>query len=274
MNQNIKIDFHGGTHGHFLEYIVNTYIFRTPKSEVSIFTPNRGSSHEASEAYQRSKQAVCGHFSDNAQGRDADPKYKNFKYSDNDKIVQVSIDQLDDKQFFIALTNLLHRTSGATFDQHMDQIPECIRNNRKLLRDNFYSKIQERETYCNLFPVFKQEALPTYKFNFNSFFSYTMLCAELNQLSIWLDKEFCPDSDLYMLWFEFISLNQGWNSYYRCDKLLTDILSNAPAEIKCTTLEEAWLNYNLTKMCNVYNGTMFSDNYPTNAQEIYKQIYD
>ena len=272
MYPNIKIDFHGGTHGHFLEYIVNTYIYKTPKSEVSIFTPGRGSSHEASSIYQANKRVVCGHFSDNAQGREADPKYKDFKYSESDTIIQISIDQRNDRQFFIALTNLLHRTSGATFDQHMNQIPEHIRNDRKLLRDNFYSKIQEREKYCSLFPDFKREWLPTFRFNFQSFFNYTELCADMYQLAKWLEKDFTPDSDLHTLWSEFILHNQGWHSYQYCAKLLEAILSNTSETIKCTPLEEAWLNYNLTKTCHVYTGSIFESTYPLNTQDIYKLL--
>lgn len=271
MKQNIKIDFHGGTHGNFLEYIVNTQIFKTPESETSIFTPNRGSSHEADDTYQQHREVTCGHFSDNAQGKEDDPKYVGFQYGNDDKIIRIVIDQQTDKQFFIALTNLLHRTSGATFDQHMNQIPESVRNDRKLLRNNLYSKINERQRYCNLFPMFNRVWLPTFDFNFDAFFSYTSFCKELYKLSKWLDKEFVPSNRLYALWSEFIEKNQGYASYIKCDKVMQDILSNTDSKIDCTVLEEAWLNYLLSKF-GVYSNVLDQLEYPTNAQEIYKQL--
>jgi len=35
----IKIDFHGSTHGHFLEYVSNVYIMQTTPSQRNIFKP-------------------------------------------------------------------------------------------------------------------------------------------------------------------------------------------------------------------------------------------
>ena len=47
----IKIDFHGGTHGHFLEYVANVYIMQTTPSQASIFKPPAYSAHAADENY-------------------------------------------------------------------------------------------------------------------------------------------------------------------------------------------------------------------------------
>jgi len=105
----IKIDFHAGTHGHFLEYVTNVFIMLTDPGYISPFTPGVGNSHNTDDIYQQNKIVRCGHFSTNAGGHFADPKYRDHKFHYSDTIVRINIDQSDDRLFFIALTNLLYR---------------------------------------------------------------------------------------------------------------------------------------------------------------------
>lgn len=266
----LRIDFHGGTHGNFLEYVVNVHIFKTTASSTSIYTAGRGSAHEADDMYKQSRIAVCGHFSDNAQGRLAEPKYRDFKFDQDDAVVRIDIDQTDDQSFFIAFTNLIHRTSGATFDEHMSRIPADIRADRQLLRTDFFSKINERALYANLFPKFSFIWNKKYNFPFTSFYSYPEFCVALKQLANWLEQEFVPTENLYNLWVEFIEKNQGWHSYTKCSTIIENSLANIDSKIDCTELEEAWINFNLMKVTG--NLVCNDKTYPTNTQQIYQLI--
>jgi hypothetical protein len=265
MSPNIKIDFHGGTHGHFLEYVVNTYVFKCPQSIDSIYS-DRGSIKEIDRPGRR---VVCGHFSNNAQGRDADPKYIGFEFTPNDKIIRIAVNQEEDS-FFIAFTNLIYRSSGATFEQHMDNIPEEIRSNQALLRNDFYSKINERQRYADLFPKFSYVWNENFEFPFMHFYDFAKFCETLTKLSTWLGEKFVPNTDLYDLWLQFISKNQGLNSYNQCKEIVESILGNQEKRIACTTLEEAWIIYKITKITGVYLN--IDSDFPKSTQQIYEML--
>jgi hypothetical protein len=265
MSPSIKIDFHGGTHGHFLEYVVNTYIFKCPSSIDSIFSV-RGSTVEIDRPDRR---VVCGHFSETAQGRDADPKYVDFEFNQDDRVIRINLDQTNDVDFFIGFTNLIYRSSGATVEDHMAHIPEHIRNNKRLLRNDFYSKINERKQYANLFPKFTYTWPENFDFPFWHFYNFTDFCGSLHKLAVWTNESFTPSEELYILWEEFINKNQGLSSYSRCEDLLTAILGNQFDFIDLTVLEEAWVLYNIAKITGVY---LEFDEFPTSTQQIYEML--
>jgi len=265
MNQNIKIDFHGGTHGHFLEYVVNTYIYKCPPSK-NIYS-DRGSVEEID---MPGRRVVCGHFSKNAQGRNENPKYDNFEFADTDRIIKIDIDQYNDQEFFIAFTNLLNRSSGATLEEHMENIPKEVRKNKKTLRNDFYSKINERTEYANLFPPIVYPWRDHFVFQITSFYNYVEFVESLYQLANWLGESFTPDKSLYTLWDEFDKKNQGLNSYNKCNEILLGILGNQDITVECTVLEEAWILYNIKKITGIY---LDIDKFPTSTKRIYKLLF-
>ena len=60
----ILLDFYSGSHGHFLEYLINVYIFQCPL--VDKFFTNLGTSHgiRNSSNYMNSRLIVAGHYSE------------------------------------------------------------------------------------------------------------------------------------------------------------------------------------------------------------------
>lgn len=260
----IKIDFHGSTHGHFLEYVSNVYIMQTTPSQRNIFKPPTYSAHNPDNNYLNNRIIECGHFSE--------PIYK-LRIDDKDQVIRIVLDQRDDNIFFIAFTNLMFKAGDLGFKKQILHIPDSIRNNKIELRKNFYSKFNEREKYANYYANFLPTSAPVFEFNLESFFSFNKFCAELTALANFLNQAFFPDQSLYMLWAEFIARNQGWQSYLKCNQLLEDIFANADKTIDCTVLEEAWINYNLSRMCKLYDSVLSEqENYATSTQEIYKIV--
>jgi hypothetical protein len=159
------------------------------------------------------------------------------------------------------------------FEKKMINIPEEIRCNPVAYRNNWYSKFNERELYHNHYTEFTDIPNEVFEFNFFSFFSFDNFCKELNRLAFFLDQTFFPDESLVTLWEEFMQRNQGWQSYVKCGEILKNIFHNKSMDIDCTVMEQGWLNYNLAKICRIYEGTMFdSPKYPGNTKEIYKEI--
>ena len=261
----IKIDFHGSTHGHFLEYVSNVYIMQTTPSQRNIFKPPTYSAHNPDDHYLNNRVIECGHFSE--------PSYK-LKINAKDQVIRIALDQRNDNIFFVAFTNLMFKAGDYGFEKQILNIPDSIRNNKIELRKNFYSKFNEREKYANLYSNFVPVSTPVFEFKIESFFSFQNFCAELTSLANFLNQTCFPDQSLYTLWTDFITRNQGWQSCLKCNQLLEDIFANADKTIDCTVLEEAWINYNLSRMCKLYNDDLLSEQekYPTNTQQVYSIV--
>ena len=257
----IKLDFHGSTHGHFLEYVINVWIFKTKKSASSIFNEN-GASHNVDNNYLQDRKIICGHFS-RADSRGIEP---------NDDVIRITIDEKNDTEFFIAFTNLLYRAGDLGFEKQLLAVPSDILDNRVALRKNFYAKLNQRDLYANFYKEFSSVGNLLHKFPFTAFYSFELFCIALNELAFALDQTFFPDSSLFLLWQEFIAKNQGWHSYNHCNRIIKDIFSNADQEINCTAVEEAWINFNLSKICRIYSGRMFDEETYPACREIYQDI--
>lgn len=262
----IKIDFHGSTHGHFLEYITNVYIMQTAPSKTSIFKPPTYSAHAPDKNYLDNRLIKCGHFSN--------PTY-NLSINNDDTIIRIAVDVSSDNMFFIALTNLMYKAGDFGFEQQMLSINESIRNNPVQLRNNWYSKFNERLLFADHYREFKDHGVPVFEFPFEAFFSFTNFCISLANLATFLNQTFFPDQSLHDLWKEFIAVNQGWQSYNKCNQLLADVFANSNESIDCTVIEQGWINYNLSKMCRLYDGALFDqDQYPTNTQLMHSIVQE
>lgn len=254
----IKIDFHGSTHGHFLEYVVNVYIMQTLPSKVNIFKPPTYSAHAPDRNYLNNRIAICGHYSSSGQ-----------TFTDN-KVVRIMLDSKDDDLFFIAITNLMHKAGDIGFEKQSLSVPESIRNDPVAYRNQWYSKFNERETFANFYTEFSATDCPVFDFSFKSFFSFGDFCVELAKLSNFLDQTFFPDQSLYELWCNFIVVNQGYQSYIKCNQLLNGAFSNCAYNMNCDVIEQGWLNFKLSKISRMFDGPLFDNpNYPTNTQDLY-----
>ena len=260
----IKIDFHGSTHGHFLEYVSNVYIMQTTPSRRNIFKAPSFSAHNPDHYYFKDRIIECGHFSD--------PIY-NLTITDQDQMIRIVIDQSNDNTFFIAFTNLLFKAGDVGIERQLLNISDSIRADRTKFRNTLYSKFNEREKYANYYGNFLPATSPVFEFKVESFFSFKNFCVELSKLADFLNQTFFVEQSLYLLWEEFITKNQGWQSYIKCNQVLEHSLANKDSSIDCTVLEEAWINYNLSQVCKLYTGPSFEGGqYPTNTQLIYEII--
>jgi hypothetical protein len=259
----IKIDFHGSTHGHFLEYVSNVYIMQTAPSQRSIFRPPTYSAHNPDDGYLNNRIIECGHFS---------APHTKLKINDGDQVIRIVIDSDNDDTFFIALTNLIFKAGDIGFEKQQLNLPDSVRNHTIKLRDNWYCKFDDRKKYANYYADFLSISNSVHEFKFESFFSFKNFCVELNSLATFLNQTFFPDQSLYLLWSEFIAKNQVWQSFIKCNRIIENIFANTDTEIDCTVIEQAWINYNLSKMCKIYDGALFEDRYLTNTQHVYALI--
>lgn len=221
-----------------------------------------GAAHAVDNNYSKNRQIVCGHYSSN-----------NIKFNKTDQVIRIVIDPTNDVYFFIALTNLMYRAGDVGFEEQLLVIPDSIRQDSIAYRNNWYSKFNERHSYSDFYGDFSKISQPAFEFPFESFYSFPEFCKNLNEMAVFLNQTFFPDKSLFEVWEKFIEMNQGFQSYNKCNTILENIFANRNMAIDCTIIEQGWINYNLSKMCRMYNGSMFEQpQFPTNTQDIYQEI--
>jgi hypothetical protein len=222
---NIKIDFHGSTHGHFLEYVSNVYIMQTTPSKASIFKPPTMSAHGRDQHYFDNRIIKCGHFS----------TYN--KIHKDDIVIRILIPSTNN-MFFIAVTNLMCKAGDIGFEKQQLPIPEDIRNNPVAYRNNWYSKFSQRNEYAGYYSEFSKISNSVFEFPFDTFFSYKDFCIALCSLADFLNQSFFPDQSLHDLWTEFIQYNQGWQSFNKCNRIIEGMFSGQRIDIDCTIIDQ------------------------------------
>jgi hypothetical protein len=260
LEQMIKIDFYPGTHGNFLEYVTNVYIMQTNPGKTGLID-SLGAAHDVDVEYQRERVVYNHHYS-----------LFDEPFAEDDTVIRITANVDDDEMWFIALTNCIHRAGNIGFETRILEVPEEVRAIPAQHRNNWYAKFNERETYTG---YQKWQAAPgaVFDFPFSDFYSFPTFCKRLNSLAGFLDQTFFPDARLYQLWNELMGKNQGLQSYNKCHKILDAVYANQSYKIDCDIIEQAWINYNLSKSVRMYSGSVFdNDEFPNDAQLIYAEI--
>jgi hypothetical protein len=258
----IWIDFHGSTHGNFLEYVTNVWIMKTDPVSHSVFN-TAGACHNFDKNYLTNRAIRCGHWWENnyAQQHSTHP------------MIRITIDKSDNRLFYIALVNRWYRAGDKSFDEWIADIPTDIRDSPVKMRNQYYYKYALRDMYVRGYDEFPSIPNPICEFKFSWFFVWSEFCAGLEDIAKFLNQAFVPDQALRELWQEFIDINQGYQSYNHCEKILENIRSAQPTPIDCKSYEEAWINYNINKTTGIENGPLFDNNsYPTDTYEIFNLI--
>jgi hypothetical protein len=264
----IKVDYQPGTHGVFLTYVSNVYIMQMPPIVESIFTPG-GIAHGV------------GYYPDYIKNRiiTERPRRDCWEFDHTDQIIRIVVRDFSDETFFKLITNCVVRVDDRGIEGYLSNVAPDLRQTRQQHRQLWYAKIADNraqpeptEFYnSNMFAHTNEKNL--FEFPFESFFSMSAFFKDLDRLSHFLNFKFAPDIELAQLWQEFDSKNHGQNSHAKCDMILENILLGKDCNIDCTVLEEAWLNYNLSKIFRVYDGLVFDcEQYPTNTKQIHQWI--
>lgn len=254
----IALDFYSGSHGHFLEYLINTYIFRGPK--VPLMT-DLGTCHLAKKntEYLANQVIKCGHYSEFNLPTNHSPE----------KIIRISVKS--ELERICYQINVFCRAGDIPSNNKILSIPIGIRNNPARLRNDFYSKFYN-DGYC-IPDQWRWPAVPYYEFPLENLYDLQKLYCGLKKISDFLQHSFNPDQTLAILWQDFMNKNHGWIKWNRMQQILTNVLMNKDIKIELDVIEQALLNYMLTESYNIHDGKLFENSeYPTNTGEIYSII--
>lgn len=260
----VALDFAPGSHGHFLELVINKYIYGVPFHSDKIFQSS-GSVHaiNVDKDYQNQKIINRGHFS-------------SFKHAyDNNTQKVVFIDHDPDLDF-VLLTNIFHRCHIDSVNVHDFNVEEIKATHRSFLtngdtdldfRNNWFAKLNERHfDHASTRP---NTQLPVYNFNYRSFFELSDFCTELRKTGHFLQETFKFDHTLGTLWQEFINRNQGWALHKQAHEILESTLTNQNVPIPNDWKLHAYLNFRLSRMFDLYDGKLYNDFvYPSTTSEL------
>jgi hypothetical protein len=269
----ILIDFAPGLHGHFLEFIVNRYIYGVKYSVDSIFQET-GAAHviNVDTVYQQNRIVKSQHYSSLMN-------YKRYSKSIN-KIIFIKHNPKFD---FVLLTNIFYRchqaaikTSKIDSDLIVEFHKRTMYNNAtsdQEFRNNWFTKLHERhfdetakQAYSNV---------PMFEFDFGSFFDLNKFLLELQQTASYLEMTLKFDHSLVKIWNEFMERNQGYQSYSLGNNLLSSAYNNSNVEIPNDWKLHAYMNSVIANTFRLYDGELFeSATYPTTTQQIHKIIID
>lgn len=277
----VFIDYFSGSHGNFLEYLCNRYLFDIESARFNPFEKN-GTSHVKTPAYLEDRLAEANHYS-----------YHNLPMQSTPQsaVVRIVIDL-----FYPVVYNSIIRGGATSLDieqlefNTLDKLTEDknkpyridiveqfgIQQNypRDRLRNLFYAKFNEPQFGIEPASVQRDFALPTFEIPLTAFYDYIKLNSYLGELSKFAGKiGWSYNTDLYPLWSEFMSKNIGYQSYVKCQNIIEKILTNQDYTIECNLLEEAYINSYITSTFNIHSDIVcFNGLYPNNTQDIYNLI--
>lgn len=275
-----KIDFFGGVHGNYLELVVNHWIDQNVSYDITLpqFNSN-GACHLKNDNADYCPITTAQHYS-----------YFGMQFNDTDLVIRIVPTQDD---LLIAITNSFLRAGDQTLDlenlenntyEKMSSLPKMAqfvntlvtnhglhdRYSRKVLRKYFYSMFDDYEYGLSMF-VDWTPVKNFYNFDFRRFFNFSSFIQGLQEISKFVNLEFSPTPQLIDLHKNFLQLNQGYHSELKCNKVVEAILHQQSMDLKLNIVEEAWVNYKISKMFNLYDVVeLEQDVYPATTDIISK----
>jgi hypothetical protein len=256
----IYLDFFSGSHGHFLEYVINTWIFKGPRVD-NIFT-ELGTCHRIrrNAAYEANKIVTAAHYSE-----------FNIDCVDPHKIIRINID--DDWVNWIYQINVMARAGDIPLEKKLSLTPSKVRSTPNKIRNEWYARFNSQENGYWRPTVWRWLQLPAFDFSMKTLFDPVSFYNELYSLSKFLEITFVPDHELYQLLVQFQNLNHGWQYYAKCKYIADQILAGNMIEFDSDEISQALINSMLTKCVGIFDGELFdSDQYPENTAQIWNCV--
>jgi hypothetical protein len=259
----IPIDFVAGSHGNFLETILNQYFNIVETGDT--FT-NTGTSHRKSREYQQNKLFSANHWFQ---------RYPNRHMKQFDKIVSIKFDQ--DDLLLLSSVSLLRagdmnidndrleintrsKLNNQFYSYIIDQIdhayPFLDRNNlsipRNVLREFFKFGFRDPAVHGFWIEQNRMQYDPGTKvfvFKFKSFYNIDQLVLQIRDLEQFLDMTFDFSDDFYDHHQKFLSFIPYVNHKQVCDNIIDCVKTGTDIKIPDLSLfQESYINGNLERL--------------------------
>jgi hypothetical protein len=280
----IPIDFVAGTHGHFLEVVLNNF-FNSTATNLDPFN-SLGASHKVNSEYLNSRMFVARHwFEDSVNKLSQFDRAISIQFEQDDLLLVSSVSLLragdqgiDNNQLEIdtysKLNNVFYQ---GVLAEILNAYPEFDNSNglipRNILREFFkfgfsnpningYWKKQQQMHYT----------MPVFIFKFKAFYNYNLFVDTLKELQDFIGIPFKFNSDLEILHKKFLNLIPYVDHQLQCDNIISAIQQGQKQIIPLLTmLQESYINGQLE---NIYKKEMpFHDlNYFTSTVDVLQYL--
>lgn len=258
----ILIDFVAGSHGHFLEIVLNKYFGIVDINDT--FT-NIGTSHKKSWHYERTKLFAADHYYRWPRG-----ELKKFN-----KIISIRFDQ--DDLLLLSSVSLLRSSDLNIDDRHLEI------DTRNKLNHPSYQHLLDKIDSAYVFLDREQSSIPrnvlreffkfgfanpdvnglwleqksmcyhpdtqVFDFQFKSFYDIDLLVAQIKNLQQFVNMQFDFSDDFYQHHQTFLKYIPYVNHKKICDHILACVQSNIDVEIPALSLfQESYINGNLERI--------------------------
>jgi len=236
--ENVYIDYFPGSHGRFLEYLINRYIYKIPNSDIMPFTPV-GSSHIPlmTAEYQNHKHASSGHFSYDFINDPYNPLA--FVSSANWLSIKIQVDS-----FYLIYYNNYATVNNHNIDLENLEVNTYNKLNQENIKhfgllDFLIKEFGTKENYSRdelslMFDAFGKH-MPSYRINkwknyndheyyfpMSAFFDYDKLTEQLQILCEKITGSI-DIPDFKNIWDQFMDLNKAYKSYTKIQKILDNL---------------------------------------------------
>ena len=276
----IPIDFVAGTHGHFLEIVLNKF-FNITSVDFSPFNA-LGASHVVEKNYLDSRVFEAQHWFENQIDKlNQFERAISIQFDQDDLLLVSSVSLLragdlgiDNDQLEVDTYNKLgNKHYRSVLAEILNAYPFLSRNDtaipRNVLREFFkfgfsnpeingYWKKQQQMRYN----------IPVFVFKFKAFYNYNLLVDTLAELENFLGMPFRFDSELKILHSKFLNLIPYVGHTDQCNAIVSSVQYNLDQIIPpLTLLQESYINGQLE---NIYKKEMpFHDlNYFTSTKDV------
>lgn len=283
----IAIDFVPGSHGNYLEFVLNKLLMGNKISQKTPFD-NTGASHIKTENYLNNSVVRAKHFFLRKKNLQI---YKNvvsirFGYDDLLPLMSVSLQRagncnvisnleldtykkLSIRHYIKLRKNLYASYSDLLFDENFNPKNDCP---RYILREFFkfaFKNVENNGYIQELNRMKYNEAQKVYNFEYLNFYDTDKFIKELLKLKKFFNLEYISSlGSIELLHNEFLS-NQPQSVYKnQCNNIIDQVVNNMAAPIApLTLLQESYINANLE---NIYKVEMpfQQEEYFKNTKEI------
>jgi hypothetical protein len=259
----IPLDFVPGTHGHFLEYLLNRGI-GVADTDFSPFT-NIGTSHQRPKSYLDQRIVIAKHWSHDSPEElksharvirivfDTDDlllvnslcwKRAADRNLDNNELHINTVDKLNNKYYSNVLEEIFQ--AYPFLDKNSQHIP------RYVLREFFKFGFADPEInglWKKLSTMLELQIKNEIRIDLKSFYNFDRLLSVLNKLQTWLNRSFDFGEWLRPLHDEFVSKIPFLDEKNICDQILADIQDQNHSMIPSLSLfQESYINGNLERI--------------------------
>jgi hypothetical protein len=204
----ILLDFYSGSHGHFLEYVINTYIYGGPRV-TQVFT-ELGTCHgiRADSEYCRRRVVTAAHYSE----------FKIPVVDNPHKVIRITANS--DMENICYQINVQCRAGDMFEKKKSQEINDNIKDSPVELRMDYYSKFSLAECGYQKPSQWRWDSVDHYEFPMRNLYDALNFYSELQQLSKFLNHSFKPDPSLMQLWQTFCDKNHGLQAWKNAIKYI------------------------------------------------------